>query len=289
MITLSNNILQIEVALKGAELQSIYNKPLQLEYLWSGDPAYWAKKSPVLFPIVGGLKNGKYTYQGKEYAMGRHGFARDMEFSLVSETENSITLSLVSNEQTLRLYPFEFIFSITYTLTDNLLEINYTVQNTGGSQMFFSVGAHPAFKIPIDEGTHYDEYFLLFNRQETAGRYPLSADGLTEIIPETFFTGTNTLLLRKELFEKDALVFKELESTEISIAGNRSTHGIKVKFDGFPFMGIWAAKDADFICIEPWDGIADRVDASGELENKEGILSLAAADVYNKAFTITTY
>src|SRR3954452_1578987 len=262
MHSISNDTLSIQVAEKGSELQSIYHRQHKLEYMWSVDPAFWAKKSPVLFPIVGELKNHQYTYKGKEYKLGRHGFARENTFDLVEQTNESLTFSLKSTEQTRTSYPFDFVFSVKYSLQENKLQITFIVENTGTADLLFSVGAHPAFAVPLVDGTTYNDYYLAFNQQEQAGKWPLSPEGLIETTPTPFFHNENKLPLQKELFYKDALVFKHLTSDAISLGSDKTPHGIKVNFDGFPYMGIWSTKDADFVCIEPWRGIADNVDAS---------------------------
>lgn len=258
-------------------MQSIYHQQHNLEYLWSGDPAFWAKKSPVLFPIVGGLKNNTYRYKGKEYKLGRHGFARDSTFELIDETNDSITFSLKSDKQTKASYPFDFAFSVKYAVQQNKVRVTFTVENTGSESLLFSVGAHPAFAVPLVDETQYEDYWLQFNQTENAGRWPLSSEGLIETTAAPLLEDTNRLPLQKELFYKDALVFKHLKSDEISIVSDKTPHGVKVTFSGFPYMGIWAAKDADFVCIEPWGGIADSVNASGNLKEKEGIIALQAA------------
>jgi galactose mutarotase-like enzyme len=178
MYTIENETLKVVVRTKGAELDSIYHKTKQLEYLWSGDPAFWGKKSPVLFPIVGALKQETFYYQGKKFHLSRHGFAREMEFTLTRQSAGTLEFTLQSNEATLAQFPFPFRFDITYTLIKNQLEVMYTVTNTGNEDMYFSVGAHPAFKIPLVAGTGYEDYSLLFNYKENARRWPISKDGL---------------------------------------------------------------------------------------------------------------
>ena len=288
MHSISNNIISIEVSNRGAELQSLYHKQHGLEYMWNADPAYWAKKSPVLFPIVGGLKGNTYRYAGKDYKLNRHGFARESDFELTEKTNTSLTFSLASNEQTTLIYPFDFIFSVKYTLEENKLNVSFRVENTGEEAMFFSVGAHPAFAVPLVEGTSYEDYFLKFNEHETTERWTLSSEGLIEKAV-MFLHDQSTLPLKKELFYKDAIVFKDLRSSSITIASHKTPHGVKVIFNNFPYMGIWAAKDADFICIEPWCGIADSVHSSGNLEDKEGIISLAARQQFERTYSIEVY
>jgi galactose mutarotase-like enzyme len=289
MHSILNNIIAIEVSEKGAELQSIYHKQHKLEYMWSGDPAFWAKKSPVLFPIVGGLKNNTYRYKGKEYQLGRHGFARDNNFELAEKTNSSLTFSLKSNEQTKAIYPFDFKFNIKYSLQENKVQVTFIVENTGSENLLFSVGAHPAFAVPLAKGTQYEDYYLQFSQSEDAGRFPLSLEGLIETTPTALLKNENCLPLKKELFYKDALVFKHLKSDAIAIGSDKTSHGTKVSFPDFPYMGIWAAKDADFVCIEPWCGIADSVNAAGNLEDKEGINILSPKGRFEVGYGIEVF
>ncbi len=288
MHTLSNNKISIQVNPKGAELNSLFNKETNLEYLWNAG-AEWPKKSPVLFPIVGGLKNNTYTYNGKEYTLPRHGFARDMNFNLIGQTGNSLTFSLKSNEETLKVYPFAFTFMVRYTLHDTMLEITFIVQNTGAENMYASVGAHPAFKVPLVEGTTYEDYYLQFNKVENAARWPLSAQGLIEEKPVSYLDNTDVLPLKKDLFTADAVVFKDLLSTSITLKSNKTPHGLKVRFGGFPYMGLWSTKQADFVCIEPWCGIADSVNADGQLENKEAIEVIKSDELFERSYSIEVF
>lgn len=289
MFEISNQSLIVQISAAGAEIQSIICKDTSLEYMWSGDPAFWGKKSPVLFPIVGGLKNGSYQHQGISYKLGRHGFAREREFTVSSQTKESICFSLVSDETTKEVYPFDFVFSIVYTVTSNQLAVTYIVENIGNDDLLFSVGAHPAFKVPVVDGTTYEDHYLIFSNAENAGIYPLSAEGLIEKNTTPLLNNADRIPLTKELFAKDALVFKQLASNYIGILNNKNTHGLKLHYTDFPFMGIWAAKNANFVCIEPWCGIADSVDASGELIDKEGINQLAPGKKFERTWTVEVF
>jgi galactose mutarotase-like enzyme len=289
MYTIQSETLTVQIATKGAELQSIYNKQTNLEYLWDANPAFWAKKSPVLFPIVGGLKNNSYTYKGKTYHLSRHGFARDKEFLVTVEKDDLITFSLKSDDETFKVYPFHFLFSIEYAVSGNVLTIEYSVENTGNEEMVFSVGAHPAFKLPLIEHTSFDDYYLHFNSIENAGRYPLSPDGLLEKEPLAVLDNTDHLPLKKSLFYEDALVFKHLRSNSIAIKSDKTNNGLKVSFPNFPYIGIWNAKDANFLCIEPWCGIADNVDASGIIQEKEGINTLRSQETFTREISIEAF
>jgi galactose mutarotase-like enzyme len=221
--------------------------------------------------------------------LNRHGFAREQEFQLVESTYTSLSFQLNSNAQTKAVYPFDFLFEVTYSLQENKLQVTFIVENTGQDDLLFSVGAHPAFAVPFEKGLKYEDFYLEFNQLENEGRWPLSEEGLIETAPIPFFHEQNKLALKKELFYKDAIVLKNLNSDTISILSHNTSHGVKVQFDGFPYMGIWAAKDADFICLEPWCGVADTIDASGNLEDKEGIQRLAAGRQFERTYTIEVF
>jgi len=289
MQQISNGLLQVAISEKGAELQSIINLQTGLEYMWSGDPNFWGKKSPVLFPIVGGVKNNTYNYEGESYQLGRHGFARESVFVINAQTDTSITYILSSTDETLKLYPFEFLFAVTYSIDGNKLTCTYAVENIGNETLYFSCGAHPAFKVPLVEGTDYTDWRLQFSEMENTGKWPLSADGLILKEPIACLENTHQLPLSKPLFYGDALVLKALKSTSISIVSNKTEHGLTMHFDGFPYYGIWAFKDADFVCLEPWCGIADSIDASGELQDKEGIILLGENEVWERSWSVEMF
>lgn len=289
MYQLSNEQLSVSISPMGAELQSIVHNTTRLEYMWSGDARFWGKKSPVLFPIVGGLKNGNYTFDGISYTMGRHGFARERFFEVTEQTNSSITFSLSSDEASIKIYPFHFRFSIQYTLEENSVRVLYRVENIGNKPMYFSVGAHPAFSVPLVEGDSFEDYYLEFNQQETTGIWPLSPEGLIKESPTPFFSNNNRIPLSKSLFYGDALVFKGLQSDCISIRSDKHSHGLSLSYTNFPFMGIWSAKDANFVCIEPWCGIADSILATGNLQEKEGIHFLEEHEIFERSWSVTVF
>jgi galactose mutarotase-like enzyme len=187
------------------------------------------------------------------------------------------------------VYPFTFEFRIRYTLFENSLAVTYEVVNTGKEDMYFSVGAHPAFALPLVQGTAYADYYLQFNQEETAPRWPISPDGLIEQSPSPLLEKTNRLNLSKDLFQKDALVLKGMSSTIVTLGSNKTAHGFRFDYPGFPFLGIWAAKNADFVCIEPWCGIADPVTANQQLEEKEGINKLTSCESFTRTWTVSVY
>ncbi len=291
MFTIENEYLKIEIHPKGAELQSIYNKKKSLECMWSGDPAFWGKRSPVLFPIVGTLKNDTYYFENKAYQLSRHGFARDMDFTVTDQTASSITFTLTRNDATYEKYPFQFRFDIIYSIKNNQLQVTYRVVNKGevNQKLYFSVGGHPAFKLPLLPGSVYTDYYLEFNKIENAGRWLISKEGLIEDDSTPLLNNTKKLPLVKELFYKDAIVFKHLRSDKAKLVSNTAGELFEFDFTGFPYLGIWAAKDADFICIEPWCGIADSVTTNQQLTEKEGINVLDSTDQFERTWKLTVY
>ena len=285
-IILENETLKISITNKGAALQSLYNKVTELEYLWNGNKDFWAKQSPVLFPIIGGLKNNEYEYENRIYSLNRHGFARDNDFIAVQINDTKAVFTFGSNEKTEICYPFKFIFSVEYSIENDTVFCKYNIENKGQNVMYFSVGGHPAFNVPLTENTNFEDWFLHFNEIENCGVYPLTKDGLIKENSTAFFDSNNILPLKKSLFYGDALVFKELKSTEISIKSSKVTNGLTMQFNNFPYFGIWSAKDADFVCLEPWCGIADREDSNGNLINKQGIVKLDANNTFVNTWTI---
>lgn len=271
MITLENDDIKAEIHPRGAELQSVFSKKTQIEYLWNGDAAFWPRHAPVLFPIVGGLIDDSFTYNGETYRLEKHGFARDTDFEVETSTATTATFLLKSNEETLKSYPFAFELRLKYSLEANKVHLEYHVSNPAQSPMYFSIGSHPAFKVPLTEGG-YEDHSLVFSEVENADSWGLNGNYLTT--PSPYLNSQQKLQLKHELFYNDAVIFKDLKSTAISILNNKNEHGLTYTFEGFPYMGIWAAKNAPFVCIEPWCGIPDSVDHDQNLENKEGIIKL---------------
>jgi galactose mutarotase-like enzyme len=286
MTTIENDFLRVQIRSQGAELTSIHNKQNDLEYLWQANPLVWAKHSPVLFPIVGSLKNGEYIYDGRAHKLSRHGFARDKVFDLESASIHDASFHLSNLENFQDDFPFPFDLNIRYSIEALSLSVRYTVNNPGNSPLYFSIGAHPAFKVPLMPELKYEDYFLEFSDPENAPRWPITKDGLITESPETFFQNQTVLPLTHELFAKDALVFKGLRSTRISLKSRTDSHGLHFNFKDFPFMGFWAAPNADFVCIEPWCGIADSVNSTQRIEEKEGIIKLDPKGEFVRSWSI---
>jgi galactose mutarotase-like enzyme len=277
-ITLQNSLLTATINPKGAELNSL--KDSTTEYIWHGDPKFWGKHSPVLFPIVGTLKNNSYLHNGQPYALNRHGFARDNVFAVKEQHDNSVTFSLTANDETKKVYPFDFELQLVYTLTENILEIRYNVINNGTTTLPFSIGAHPAFALP----GNFESYSLVFEEAEPLVSTQLENDLLSPTTVQIPVQG-NTLPLDYKLFANDALIFKGLKSKTVTIVKN-SAELLKVSFADFPHLGIWTKEDAPFICIEPWQGYSDSAESIGVFTQKEGIVNLPEKQKFTASLQI---
>ena len=273
---LENDYLAISVDTHGAELSSIINKKENKEMLWQGDPEYWGRKSPVLFPVVGKYKKGKTTYEGKEYSLGQHGFARDMEFVMAEKTSNKLTFILESNHKTLEVYPFNFRLTCTFQLVDNKIIVGWEVQNTDNKKIYFSIGAHPAFYC------EKSKTILTMNSENL--KYSLvNADGL--YTPKKHDVESE-FVLHDSIFDNDALIIENSNVTEVSLVDNDKEY-ITVKFDA-PLFGIWSPtkKNAPFVCIEPWFGRCDAEDFNGDITEREWSNALEIGEKWYKEYEI---
>jgi galactose mutarotase-like enzyme len=276
---IKNSKLSAEIKHFGAELISLKTNN-DKEYIWEGNPEFWGKHAPILFPIVGTLQNNSFQYKGTDYHLSRHGFARDMEFELIDATDNSVTFSLQSSDETLKIYPFEFELQIIYTLAQSNLAIVYRVHNKGKSKMPFSIGAHPAFALPNGFGN----YAIAFEKEEPLEYYLLEDDLISNTTKELEVLDKKIPLTYK-LFENDALIFKTLASKHLTILESENPI-LRVHFEDFPSLGIWTKKNAPFICIEPWFGYSDTKENSGNLLEKEGIQIIAKNETFHSKFSI---
>ncbi len=282
---LQNDLLKIQVNEQGAELCSLWSKPENTEYLWQADATFWARRSPILFPIVGKFKNDIYTYQGRTYNMTQHGFARDSKFECISRSEQRLIFKLSSSPDTLRCYPFPFELYVTYVLLDKQVTVEFSVVNTGSEAMYFSIGAHPAFNIPLHADERLEDYSIHFDKQEQAVRHHIDR-GLFSNEQTVLLNRENVLALNEELFANDALVFKHLRSEQVSIVHRSKGAVLDMVFPDFPYLGIWKKTGAPFLCIEPWCGLADTIDSDGMLIYKEGIQVLEANEEFARSYSI---
>ena len=284
MITIENDHLKAAFVTKGAEWKSFADKTSGTELLWQADPNYWGKSAPVLFPIVGSLKDGRYLHGGKPYSLSRHGFARDREFQVRDSSADRATFALVSDEASRAVFPFDWTLEIEYRLRGRTLHTTYRVVNQGGD-MLFSIGAHPAFAVPLGSGS-FDDAYLEFDTAERLDRWMLDAQGTQSGETRTLVTGTK-LALTHELFAEDALVFKTLKSSRVTLRQKHVPLAISMEYPGFPYFGVWSAPGAPFVCLEPWCGIADAASATGRFEEKEGINHLPAGRTFERSFAVT--
>lgn len=276
--TLFNSNLTAKINHAGAELFSLVSN--NKEYIWEGNPVFWGKHSPILFPIVGTLKDNTYSYNNILYQLSRHGFARDNEFKLIEHQENSAIFSIRSNEETLKIYPFKFELQIIYTLEKNSLHIDYKVINNHNEPMAFSIGAHPALSLP----GNFENYSIEFEKVEPLVYNLLDSD-LISNQTKTLPTTDNKVALNYPLFENDALIFKTLKSNYLTILEHQKPL-IKVHYQDFPHLGIWTKINAPFLCIEPWFGYSDSIESNGNIMDKEGIQILESKATFNSQFSI---
>lgn len=279
-----NGILEAVIESKGAELKNLKLMEENEEFMWGGDPEYWGKTSPVLFPFVGGVKEDGYTYKGIRYKGSKHGFARDNEFEVVEHEKGKIVFKLSSTEETLRHYPFEFDFFMTYSFEGQELIIDYKVVNKTKGEMYFSLGAHPAFATPTDEDIKFSDYYLEFEKEEEAKTYTL--DGMYISNKKVEYLEGRKIPLKNDTFIDDAIMFEGLASKTVSLKNTKNKRSVKMDYTGFLIIAFWNVPGADYVCIEPWCGIADFVDSNGKLEEKYGIERLDEDMEFSKVLRI---
>ncbi|MCR9249844.1 MAG: aldose 1-epimerase family protein [bacterium] len=273
MISISNDFMEATFHEKGAELASFRSKDTGVEYIWQANPDHWGRHAPVLFPIVGKLKHDSYRVDGHSYELSQHGFARDRNFELVKAQQESCTFQLKWTEGSLASYPYKFILEISYELREKELITAYKVTNADNTEIYFSIGAHPAFNCPHLPGKKRSDYSLLFNQFESASKHLLD-NGLFNGETKLSLDNQKALYISDDLFDEDALVFKGMKSNAVIL--NDGDHNVfEFKFENFPYLGIWSkSSESPFVCIEPWFGLADSVDHDQNYQTKEGINKL---------------
>jgi galactose mutarotase-like enzyme len=287
MHSIENEHLKIQVSEHGAELQSIFHKKNQREYLWQGSNECWNRKSPVLFPIVGKLANNTYYVKGREYHLTQHGFARDMEFELVEKREDKLKFVLKANEKTMCFYPFDFKLSISYLLEENRVSVKYKVYNHSTELMYFSIGGHPAFNTDLSENGIEDYYLDFYDHMSLKTKVVDEEVGLLTRDEELVLDNHNLLDLNYDLFNHDTLIFEGIN--RVSLKNKLNDQEVNLSCEGFPLLGIWTSKTAKhcpFICLEPWYGVADFVGSPKELIDKEYIQSLYPDDKFKAVYKI---
>lgn len=279
-IIISNGKIKAGISTLGAELRSI--KKDETEIMWQGDPSVWTGCAPLLFPICGGLRDDKYFFDGKEYILEKHGFARHREFETEKVSDNSVTFLLKSDAETLKHYPFLFELRVIYTIIDNGVKVQYEVTNSDSKVMYFSIGAHEAYACP----NGIEEYSVVFEKPETLNARVLNGN-LLEYKTVPIIENERVLPLKKEYFAVDALVFTDINSRKVTLKNNRTNACIDVDFDGFGYFLLWTKPNGNYICIEPWCGIQDFVDSDYELTRKKGIIKLRPGETDTRIHTIT--
>lgn len=284
-ITLLNETIIVTANTQGAELKSIRNLENGIEYLWQANKDIWARHAPNLFPIVGKM-DGNYSIDGKEYQMNQHGFARDLPFKLLSSSDTEVVFELTHKDETFKVYPYKFSFQVIYKIIENELFVTYKVKNLDSKTIYFSVGAHPAFNVPLVVNEKFEDYYLEFEHYETIGKYPIE-NGLIASESKPLLIDQKKMILSKDLFIEDALVIKNMKSEQITLRSHKSRYYIKMKYKGFPYFGIWTKPGFDkFLCLEPWKGIADTVGKKVSFEKKEGIISLEIGKTSESTFSM---
>lgn len=285
---LENEKIRIAVRERGAELTSIFHKDLQKEYLWQADPTYWGKHAPVLFPVIGALRDEEFIHEGKVFNLSKHGFARDLDFLLVEMGADYLEYELEATEETKARYPFDFALRIRYTLDREQVHTDYFVKNKGTEEMFYSLGAHPAFNWPLETEESFGDYHLRFSQAENLDRLLINQEtGLRNLEKRSVLNQSQILNLDHSLFQEDALIFEDVESEWIRFESQKSNRFIQVSLEGFSHLGIWTKPNhAPFLCIEPWQGLCDRQDTTKELIQKEGIRSVEAGKENQVRLTI---
>lgn len=275
---IENDFIKIGVKEAGCELTSIYSKKSAYEYLWQGDESIWYGQAPILFPIVGRLIEDKYVLNGKEYTMPKHGFARKMNWSLLNKDEDSMSFILSETEDTLKSFPYEFDLIVTYTISENSLKVNHCVVNKNDCDMYFSLGAHPAFNCNIGDT-------LDFDINETLATEKIDLINSLRL-PETFpvLNNEKTIVITENIFNEDALILNGIKSENITLRHSDGKHNVTFNMGGSPYLGIWAKPGAPYVCIEPWFGVNDSTVKKSDFSEKDAINKLPPEEIFNFAW-----
>lgn len=287
MVSLENEYLKVMVKEAGAELTSIIKKETQEEYLWNADPEYWKRHAPVLFPVVGAMKEDTYRYDGKEYHIEKHGFARDMDFAISSVNNTEVWFRLDATDETRKKFPFEFRLEIGYRLIKNQVETIWKVSNRDQNKMFFSIGGHPAFLCPLGNQGKQSEYYLKFDTTKDLRYSLIDPDGLVINEDNILKNEESYVPITEEMFDRDALIIEKNQAHQVSLCDPQKNPYLTVTFDA-PLFGIWSPdkKKAPFICIEPWYGRCDKKTFDGTLQEREYGNTLLPGEKFEKSFII---
>lgn len=278
---LENKFLTAQFCSKGAELKRLFVKTWNSEIMWQADPHVWARTAPILFPIVGALKNDTYCFAGKNYKLPKHGFARDLEFSKVIVHEDAIEFYLTHSSKTIEMYPFQFQLKIFYQLVNNSVRVDYEVTNLNQQEMFFSIGAHPGFNMNPNK-----KNFIEFDSEEKGFRL-LEENLYNSKQTYTELDDPRKIDLSKGIFNNDALIFDSIRSQSVSFVNESDRRKIKISFSKIPYLGIWGKEEMSFVCLEPWWGVTDEISSSQKIEEKLGINKLKSKETFKVSYSIT--
>lgn len=286
LFQIGNEQITLQVDSMGAELKSLKKTDTGVEYMWNGNPTFWKHTSPILFPLVGGLRNGQFVHNNQTYLMGQHGFARDMEFCLKSQTNQEIWFSLESNEETLAKYPYAFLLELGYELQEKEVIVKWRVKNPSEKTMYFSIGGHPAFCCPMAEGERQSDYRIWFDAPKVVSS--AIKDGLVSGEKVEYPLQDGCLWITEHLFDQDALVIEDHQAHQVALVKPDGSHYLTVSFDA-PLFGVWSppGKQAPFVCIEPWYGRCDGAYFTGTWEEREWERQLAAGESFKASYRIT--
>ncbi|MDD3337786.1 MAG: aldose 1-epimerase family protein [Lachnospiraceae bacterium] len=284
---IKNQYLEVKISDMGAQLQSIQNRA-GVEFLWQGDQKTWSEKAPNLFPYIGRMTGKQYWYQGKTYNMGIHGFAKDKQFALCRQSQSELIFRLEADEETRVEYPFEFVFSICYSLEDERLNITYNVENAGLNPMYFGVGGHPGFQIPMDKKLRFEDYELELPEAHMPIQIGLSDDCFVMEEKNVLFELQDKKIgLRHDLFDQDAIVLKNMGHRAV-LKSRKNTTQIQVGFPQMDYLGIWhwPLVEVDYVCIEPWSSLPSRKDVIEDIEKQDNLVSLNPGGSYRNEWWI---
>ncbi len=285
--SIENELVSIKIKQTGAELCSYFDKTTNREIIWQADPNHWKRHTPILFPIVGKVEKNEYRIADKVYSLSQHGFARDQSFNLINKSDNSILLEIESNDDLKKIYPFEFKLQVEFILNSKELQVLYRVINPSSTEIFFCIGAHPGFNCPFNSASNFNEYKLKFEHNEEADRILLTLEGFRNGKRSNNWLNANEINLKEELFNEDALIFDELKSSFLLIETEKSLESVKVGWHNYPHMGIWKPlNNAPFICIEPWNGMADQAGLHNDFRDKYGVINLSGNKSFECYYTI---
>lgn len=288
ILVISNKDLTVQINTFGAGLWSIRENNEGTEYLWQGDKRYWEDKAPNLFPYIARMTNRHYRLNGQEYEMDIHGFAKDSVFQVVKQEADSVTLRLQDCEETRAQYPYYFALEIDYQLKENQLAVSFRVENKDDKTMYFGIGGHPGFFVPLEEGLAFEDYYLEFGKECQPERVSFSADCFVQGEPVPFPLEKNKILpLHHDMFDDDAIILTGMDR-QVTLKSDRGRKGVRVSLPDMPYLGFWHRPhtDAPYICIEPWSSLPSRKGIVEDLATQPGLIALEAGAFYRNCWSI---